>query len=652
MSEGSGSPSIQAAASGLTLTNSSTSLIQGAGVIGNTGGLILANNGTVNANSSGQTLFLDSNANGGVTNTGLLEATNKGTLQISTVINNAGGNITANGGAVLSNSTIQGGTLNTLGGGTMGTNPGFNSTLDGSTHGALTISAGSTYTNGNASNLITLGNIINNGNIQVAAGSNNSFLFLNNNTTLNGNGTVTLSTTGGGSAIILQENGPLLTLTNASNTIQGAGMIEGPGGPLTVNNQAAGTINANVNGQTLFVNGIGTLTNAGTLEASGGGKLLVSSPFASAANGGFTSATGTLTGHYIVDGSAGHLSTLQINALGSLGNEVTTLGNGTLASGITLNGTNANTVFTDSSGTKNVLNLGTVTGNASLTVEGGYKMTTAALSNAGNVTVGNNSSLTVTTSYSNSGNTVVDGLLSSTNYNDNAGTTTINRGGVLDATGTYTENGGFTDIAVGGTLTAGAVNLKTGKMRVNGTLDPPAIDIFAGTEMFGAGTIVGDVTNNGEIFPGDDPTPGTLAITGSYEETNTGLFMEDIGGTAASPMVGLLAVSGNVALDAGATLDIGSLAFTDATFGQLFTILTFTGTERGTFTNVIGADSSDFDVIYGNPGEIQLRWNQGGGGGGATPEPKFVLMDLALVGILVAWKLKRDRKNLATNEHE
>jgi hypothetical protein len=168
--------------------------------------------------------------------------------------------------------------------------------------------------------------------------------------------------------------------------------------------------------------------------------------------------------------------------------------------------------------------------------------------------------------------------------------------------------------------------------------------------MFGTGTIVGDVTNNGEIFPGDDPTPGTLAITGSYEETNTGLFMEDIGGTAASPMVGLLAVSGNVALDAGATLDIGSLAFTDATFGQLFTILTFTGTERGTFTNVIGADSSDFDVIYGNPGEIQLRWNQGGGG--ATPEPKFVLMDLALVGILVAWKLKRDRKNLATNEHE
>jgi hypothetical protein len=86
-------------------------------------------------------------------------------LQISTVIDNAGGNITAAGGAVLSNSTIQGGTINTMNGGTMGTNPGSVSTLDGSTNGVLTISAGSTYTNGNASFLQTLGTIANNGNI-------------------------------------------------------------------------------------------------------------------------------------------------------------------------------------------------------------------------------------------------------------------------------------------------------------------------------------------------------------------------------------------------------------------------------------------------------------------------------------------------------
>jgi hypothetical protein len=1113
MAEGSGTPSIQAAAAGLTLTNSSTSTIQGAGVIGNTGPLTLVNNGTVNANSSGKTLFLDSNANGGVTNAGLLEATNNGTLQISTVINNAGGNITANGGAVLSNSTIQGGTLNTFSGGTMGTNPGFNSTLDGSTHGALTISAGSTYTNGNASNLITLGNIINNGNIAVTAGSSNSFLFLNNNTTLNGNGTVTLSTTGLGTAIILQENGPLLTLTNASNTIQGAGQIGGFGGALTVNNRAAGTINANTSGQTLFVNGVGTLTNAGTLEASGGGKLLVSSPLAGAASGGFTS--GTLTGNYIVDGSAGHLSTLQINALGSLGNEVTTLGNGVLASSITLNGTNANTVFTDSSaGVHNALNLGAVTANASLTVEGGYAMTTTAaggLSNAGSVTVGTGSSLTVTAAagytqsagfttvngtlvapsvtinggvlqgtgivdppvgattiasggtllpgaagtpgtitiggalninsggtlletinngtpgsgfgvtnvtgaltlgatstldilqsgsfnpgigteitimtagtpvvgtfalenqffnggaekwtvltnqfggdnvvlmaasnseitatwtgasgnwtansgnpsfttnwtcsvtvatgcvpinggsayaavlnspgstmtlsgsdhpnsitvdsvniqkgtlvvtgagtslsvlggltngdtlnvaangavtagsltnngtinlssgtitataltnysggvltggiynlgtgttlqvtglgsgggeittiaanttvnlngagakiadstsndalsalannkgtfsvnggatfttssalnnsgtltvgagstvnagtlgnkdyttggttnvtgalnannvtdsgvthvfnngvltaagtyaesnsmtidnggklsagaYNNSGATVINGLLDTTNYTDSSGgTTTIGSGGVLTASGTYTENGGVLDIAAGGTLDATAFSLQAGKMQVDGTLDPPSIDILSGTEMFGTGTIIGNVTNSGEIFPGDDPTPGTLTINGDYLQASGGVFMEDIGADAAS--VGLLNVTGtgNVTLDPlASTLDIGSLGFTPF-FHERFTVLTFSGIENGMFANVIGVDAGDFDVLY-NSGNIQLQWNQGGTG--ATPEPKFVLLDLALLGILVAWKSRRRVSGGATNEYE
>jgi len=57
---------IQGAVAGLTLTNSGT--IQGAGVIGNTGDFTLSNSGTVNANSSGQTLYLNSNTLDGVTN--------------------------------------------------------------------------------------------------------------------------------------------------------------------------------------------------------------------------------------------------------------------------------------------------------------------------------------------------------------------------------------------------------------------------------------------------------------------------------------------------------------------------------------------------------------------------------------------------------
>jgi hypothetical protein len=74
----------------MTLANSIT--IQGAGSIGN-GDFTLVNSGTVNANSSGLALVLNANSLGGVTNIGLLEATNNAILQISTVVNNSGGNI-------------------------------------------------------------------------------------------------------------------------------------------------------------------------------------------------------------------------------------------------------------------------------------------------------------------------------------------------------------------------------------------------------------------------------------------------------------------------------------------------------------------------------------------------------------------------------
>ena len=109
------------------------------------------------------------------------------------------------------------------------------------------------------------GSIVNKGAITVIAGNgyNNSVLQLQANTTLTGGGTVTLSSDGTATAFIQQAtNG--LTLTNADNTIQGYGTI-GNGG-LTLAN--AGTINANVSGQTLTLNGTGGVNNTGTLEAT------------------------------------------------------------------------------------------------------------------------------------------------------------------------------------------------------------------------------------------------------------------------------------------------------------------------------------------------------------------------------------------------
>jgi hypothetical protein len=106
---------IAQAVGGSPLTNVDNT-IKGSGNIGSNTGLAFVNQGTVDANVSGQTLILTGS---GVANSNLLEATNNGTLAITTNVNNTGGAITANGGTVaISNSaTITGGTLNSSGGG-------------------------------------------------------------------------------------------------------------------------------------------------------------------------------------------------------------------------------------------------------------------------------------------------------------------------------------------------------------------------------------------------------------------------------------------------------------------------------------------------------------------------------------------------------
>ncbi len=73
---------------GSTLTNVNN-VIRGSGQIGQVGGLKLVNQkiGVINANQAGHGLLI--NANGGVTNQGLMEATNGSVMQFSAVVTNA-----------------------------------------------------------------------------------------------------------------------------------------------------------------------------------------------------------------------------------------------------------------------------------------------------------------------------------------------------------------------------------------------------------------------------------------------------------------------------------------------------------------------------------------------------------------------------------
>lgn len=130
--------------------------------------------------------------------------------------------------------------------------------------------------------------IINNGQINVSAGSSNSLMFIWNNTTLSGTGTLTLSTTGGGGTAYIGQQQAGHTLTNQS-TIDGAGNI-GDGG-LTLNNQ--GTINANTNGQILAFHLGSGYTNTGTLEATNGGILQINDVTVNDQNGTMTAGAGS-----------------------------------------------------------------------------------------------------------------------------------------------------------------------------------------------------------------------------------------------------------------------------------------------------------------------------------------------------------------------
>src|SRR5208337_71778 len=241
--------------------------------------------GIINANSTGSPLITGLEIDyGSITNKGLLEATNSGTLTLfDMTINNAGGNITANGlggsgtTVQLYDVTIQGGTLNTLNGGTLETIG--SSTLDGHTaSGAINLSSGSTYLTAAGNVTYILGTINNQGTFQLNGGGGfNTYLYTSGNTTLQGGGTITLNTSaaaGGGYAWLYQDGA--FTLDNVNNKIQGEGVIYN--GSSTIINEVGGTINANSTGGAL-ISGLeidyGNITNQGLLEATNSGTLIL-----------------------------------------------------------------------------------------------------------------------------------------------------------------------------------------------------------------------------------------------------------------------------------------------------------------------------------------------------------------------------------------
>jgi fibronectin-binding autotransporter adhesin len=574
---------------GVTLTNVNN-IIQGEGLLGAGQSMALLNQsgGTINANSTGGALIgaLTVDMSGGVTNQGLMTATNSGTLSIvSTTVNNVGGNITANGASAtvsLNTSTIQGGTLNTLSGGTFQTANGTTATLDASTN-AITLNG--TYTTGANAETFATGTFNNNGNFQINGGGNeNAYILLTGNTTLQGSGgTVTLSTStnGGGGSAWLYNNTENVTLTNINNTISGEGQI-GAGQLMTLINQTGGTVNANFNGGAftstleldlggLTTNGGVGITNTGLLEASNQGTLEIASTIVNNQNGNIT-VNGANASVVLVDNSTirgGALNNTGGGFLGLLSGGTGTL-DGSTNGAITLNGT-----YTGEGNSATYL-LGTINNNGNFQINGGGNTNTDLIV-LDNTTLQGGGTVTLNTTTTGGGGNALfysSGANTLTNFNntiqgegvlgDGTAMTIINQaGGTINANSTgspligtleiYTPAGvtnqGLMEATNSGTLEifGTTVNNQTGNITAQG---PNAVVVLADDSTIQGGTL--NNTTGGFLGTGqsntavlDASTFGAITLNGTY----TGQ------GNSTTQILGTFNNNGNIQINGGGNVN-------------------------------------------------------------------------------------------------
>jgi hypothetical protein len=487
-----------------TLINQSN--IAGSGFIGDAT-LTFTNQGTVNATDSANFLILNGSASN---NTGTMEASGGGTLQIQNTINNNGGTIEALAGSTVlvdtNTGVISGGTLKTSGTGTFNTNSG---TLDGTVNpvnntGMFKVSQG---------NLNLQGTINNTGTI--ALDTVGFFAILNQPTTLTGSGKVIMSP----NTSFLGGN----TLTNKS-TIEGAGFIGGSD-PMGITN--SGSIIANQ--KTPLV-----ISPGATLGFTNTGKLIVNRGSTLNIEGLCNNFSGTtlMGGTYLVTGTLEFQNSIVTNA-GS----------------ITLTGATAQ-ILNSFTNTSALANLAANSALGSLSLGSGQILaTTTNFSNAGKTTVGAGSGFSVGGSYTQTaGTTTVDGALMAlagltlqkgtlqgkgaiaAAVTSSASVTpgdSSSKPATLTVTGTYTQNsGGSLNISIGGTAAGsfGQVAVSNG-VSVGGTLVikrikgfVPAIgntfNIVTGSAVSGQfATVKGTSINSSEHFEVSyTPTAVTLTV--------------------------------------------------------------------------------------------------------------------------------------------
>lgn len=588
---GNSSNRLAGASASVTLTNTDN-LIRGAGQLG-VNQLILNNQATIQADLAGQTLVIDV-AGTGLTNSGLLLATNNATLNLqdSSISNQTGGRLRAESGATLAFNGVTLATGQLEGPGTLVAN-------GSNTFTHLNLAANSTLSVTNNSSATFAGTLTNAGLIQLnSLGNLTNFIAGSDGLTLTGGGTITLGTN---SANRIYGLTAATTLLNTDNTISGYGQVGA--NQLVLTNQAV--ITANVPGQTLLLDTSGLFTNTGSIRAENGGNLEISDSTVDNTGGSFDAATGstvTLTGSTIKGGT--------LNGPINIGSATVLLDSVALATGTTVTvGNNRRLDLTgtiDNRGTVSVSSIGNLTdvvisatgahltgsggvlelasaqtrlygatGSTNLTLDAGQTIRGAGqlganqlhLTQTGTIAATGTTPLVIdlSTSLTNLGtlSAIGAGGLQSNDAVINQGTVTVASGSKLAVAGqTYTQETGLTQLA-GGKLSANSL-------------------LFAGGSLRGQGLLDGAASLQGVTLA---PTGGTLDFDDSLTFSSDTLIELELAGTQAGFGYGSIAAD-SILLDGTLTVFFSPQLEQAILATDSFLLLSADSLLSGTFRNV------------------------------------------------------------------
>ncbi|MBS0643701.1 MAG: hypothetical protein JSS43_27890 [Proteobacteria bacterium] len=552
-------------------------------LVNQAGGLISAD-AAASQGSSGQLLVNTTNSI--LTNAGIMQATNTGGLMIqNTIVKNTGGIKAINAGSTvyLDNSTVQGGQLVASAGAGIATTTN-NAALDGINNGALSIVGQVNVTS--QSRLDVAGTINNAGTIllnQLGATGTTNLQITSQQVVLQGNGFGKVVMSNNGSNRIYGANSNV-QLVNVNNVISGAGQIGV--NSLSLVNQALGRIVADQTTALVINTGGNVLRNAGIMQATGTGGLVLSSS--------------------VIDNAGGTIQALGAGAHVDLSSAW--VEGGTL----TTSGVGAVIRSTDASSVLDGITSGVLTNQGVVQVQNATSLKlVGTINNTGTIalaSVGANANLIVsgqTAVLQGGGQVVLSDVANNRIYGSSGYYDLINVNNVISGAG---------QLGVGGLTLINQANGVINANQSNALIVNTGAYIATNSGLMESTSAV--VGNGGLVIQNMtlNNAGGTILAAGAQAHVNLdGAYIE--GGTLATSGGGIIATIGNAALD-GLTstplLNTGVVVVNDHTRLDLVGSIVNSGTIRSNATSVSG--NTDIRLIgwtttLSGAGQLQLSDN-------------------------------------------